>query len=62
MTSGEIFRSAKERMKLSYAVFIDRLRKLDELRLIDMQHRSERGKTRDIVLRYEAEKVVQACG
>ncbi len=62
LTSGEVFQSAKERMKLSYAVFVDRLRKFDELRLIDMQHRNEGGKTRDIMLRYEAEKVVQVCG
>lgn len=62
LTSGEVFRSAKERMKLSYSNFFDRLKKLDELRLIDMQHRNEGGRTRDIVLRYEAEKVVAVCG
>ncbi|KUG19581.1 MAG: hypothetical protein KO206_02145 [Methanomicrobiaceae archaeon] len=35
--SGEVFRSAKGEMNLSYAAFFDRRTKLDELRLIDVQ-------------------------
>jgi len=49
-------------MQLSYSSFFDRLKKIDELRLIDVQHRNEGGRTRDIVLRYEREKVREVCG
>ena len=60
--AARVFRSAKERMQLSYSSFFDRLKKIDELRLIDVQHRNEGGRTRDIVLRYEREKVREVCG
>lgn len=62
LVSGEIYAAVKNDMKIGYTAFFERFKKLDELRLIDLQHRNEWGRTRDIVLRYDPGKVREVCG
>ncbi len=60
MSSGAVFKVVKERLQIGYTTFYNRLKKLDEMRLIALQARGE-GNKRVIVLRYDAERVVQEC-
>lgn len=62
LTSGALFSSLKGRGKPSYTTFFKRLRKLQDLRLLDLKDRQMGGRTSEIVLRYEPERVVKVCG
>lgn len=64
LTMGMIYESAQLQMPLSYTNFHKRIRKFDEMRLINVHHRNtgRRGKTREITLRYDPKKVVEVCG
>lgn len=52
----------RERAPMSYTLFFEYLRKLEELRLIEVHQRPGRGNTREIVLRYGMEEVKRVCG
>jgi len=75
LTSGALYDSIQDREKISYSAFFKRLRKLHNLRLVDLrlrklhnlrlvdlQPRHGRGRTTEIVLRFRAERVKEACG
>ncbi|HDR73594.1 MAG TPA: ORC1-type DNA replication protein [Methanoculleus sp.] len=62
LQSGELYEAARGREKMSYTAFFQRVKKLDEMRLINLHAPKQRGRTREIVLRYDAEKVVEVCG
>ncbi|OPY42747.1 MAG: cell division control protein 6 [Methanoregulaceae archaeon PtaU1.Bin059] len=47
---------------MGYTVFYERLRKFEQLRLINLYSRRMGGRTREISLRYDAEKVAEECG
>lgn len=47
---------------MSYTASFERGKKLDEMRLINLHAAKQRGQTREIVLRYDAEKVVNVWG
>lgn len=49
-------------MKISYTLFFERVRKFDEMRLIDLHHRQDDGRLREIVLQYAAGRVKVVCG
>jgi hypothetical protein len=59
MTSGAVFRSAKESMRMSYTFFLERLKKFEEMRLAELRAVTGRGRMREIVPRYDAETVVE---
>ena len=59
LTTGAVFESLKEYMPISYTAFYEKLRKLDEMRLIELISLKGRGTTREIALRYDAEKVMK---
>ncbi len=59
LTSGAVFESVKRYMPISYTGFYEKLKKLDEMRLIDLIFLKGRGTTREIALRYDAEKVMK---
>ena len=61
LVSGAIYTGAKDK-KISYTAFFKRLRKLDNLRLVDLIRVQAGGRTSEVVLRYEPAKVVQICG
>ena len=62
MYSGELFDSVRETAPMGYTTFFERLKKFDEMRLISMRSCWRNGNTREISLRYEAEKVMEECG
>ncbi|HOT03973.1 MAG TPA: ORC1-type DNA replication protein [Methanolinea sp.] len=62
MTSGAVFNAVREEVPMGYTVFYERLRKFDQMRLINLSHRRMGGRTREISLRYDAEKVAEECG
>jgi len=64
LTMGMLYDSAQMQMPISYTNFHKRIRKFDEMRLINVHHRNtgHRGKTREITLRYDPVKVMEACG
>jgi len=62
LTSGVLYSSLTGRVKLSYTSFSKRLRRLHDLRLLDLENRQAGGRTSEIRLRYAPEKVVKACG
>lgn len=57
LTSGEVYLIVKKKLKLGYTVYYEALRKLDNLRLINLQFRDGRGRTRLINLRYDPDKI-----
>lgn len=62
LVSGAIYSEGEGKPKISYTAFFKRLRKLDALRLVDLIRIQSGGRTSEVVLRYEPEKVVQICG
>jgi len=47
---------------MGYTAFYERIRKFDQMRLINLQNRRSGGRTREISLLYDAEKVAEECG
>jgi len=62
LVSGTIYTDGEGKPKVSYTAFFKRLQKLDALRLVDLIRVQAGGRTSEVVLRYEPEKVVQICG
>ena len=64
LTTGMLFESAQLEMPISYTSFYKRIRKFDEMRLINVHHGNTgfRGKSREITLRYDPKKVIEVCG
>jgi cell division control protein 6 len=58
MTSGQVYKVVKKKLKLGYTVYYEALRKLDTLRLINLEFRDGRGRTRLINLRYDPDKIL----
>jgi len=61
LTAGMLFDSAQMQMRLSYTNFHQRIKKFDDLRLINVNHKNRGigGKTREIMLRYDPVKVMK---
>ena len=62
LVSGAIYGRVEETPKVGYTIFSRQLRKLDSLRLVDLIRVQAGGRTSEVALRYEPEKVVQICG
>lgn len=64
LTTGSLYESAQRKMRLSYTLFHKRIKKFDEMRLINvtMKNNGSGGKTSEIMLRYDPVKVMEACG
>jgi cell division control protein 6 len=61
MTSGAVYGMVKESLGIGYTVYFEHLKKLDEMRLITLTQGRVRGNTREISLRYDADRVVEVC-
>ncbi|QXO95600.1 ORC1-type DNA replication protein [Methanospirillum purgamenti] len=59
LTSGKVYTVIKKKLKLGYTAYYEALRKLDSLRLLNLQFRDGRGRTRLINLRYDPDKILQ---
>ncbi len=61
LISGAVYAKMSIESKASYSAVFKRLRKFDNLRLIDLSRVQSRGRTSEIMLRYESERVMQMC-
>jgi cell division control protein 6 len=59
MNAGEVYKSIKESLSIGYTRFYEIVKKMDALRLINLQYRDGKGRTRIITLRYEPVKVLE---
>lgn len=57
LTSGEVYEIVHKRLKMGYTRYYEALKKLDALRLLNLQYRDGRGRTRLINLRYDPDKI-----
>jgi len=51
----------KKSIGVGYTVYFEHLKKFDEMRLITLTQGKIRGNTREIALRYDADRVVAEC-
>lgn len=58
LTSGEVYQVVNKKLKLGYTLYYECLRKLDNMRIINLQYRDGRGRTRLINLRYDPDKIL----
>ncbi|MDP3564982.1 MAG: cell division control protein 6, partial [Methanoregula sp.] len=59
MNAGDVYKSIKESLSIGYTRFYEIVKKMDALRLINLQYREGKGRTRIITLRYEPAKVLE---
>ncbi|MHC1630284.1 MAG: ORC1-type DNA replication protein [Methanoculleaceae archaeon] len=59
MTAGEIYSVVSTARKIGYTRFYEMVQKFDTLRLIDLQYRQGRGRTRIVNLRYPPERILE---
>jgi cell division control protein 6 len=62
LTTGAVFEAATENLKMSYTGFYEKIRKFDQMRLVELSHLNHGGRTREIALRYDPERVKEVCG
>ncbi len=62
MNAGEVYRAVKENVQIGYTRFYEIVKKLDGMRLINLQYRDGRGRTRVISLRYDPSKIIENLG
>ncbi|WFN33445.1 ORC1-type DNA replication protein [Methanogenium sp. S4BF] len=62
MVSGKLYRALQAEVPMCYTLFFERLEKFRNLGLIEMFRPPYHGNTRQIVLRYDAGTVREACG
>lgn len=58
LTTGDLFEVAKKELKIGYTTFYEMVQKLDSLRLLNLQFKEGRGRTRLINLRYDPDKIL----
>jgi cell division control protein 6 len=59
MNAGEVYRSIKESLSIGYTRFYEIIKKMDAMRLINLEYRDGKGRTRIITLRYDPLKVLE---
>jgi cell division control protein 6 len=59
MNAGEVYKSIKESLPIGYTRFYEILKKMDAMRLVNLQYRDGKGRTRIITLRYDPAKVLE---
>lgn len=58
LTTGEVFEKVKQAREIGYTTFYEIIQKLDGLRLVNLQYKEGRGRTRIINLRYDPDKIL----
>jgi len=58
LTTGEVFETIQRTHKIGYTTFYEIIKKLDGLRLLNLQYKEGRGRTRLINLRYDPDKIL----
>jgi cell division control protein 6 len=62
MNAGEVYKAVKETLPIGYTRFYEIVKKLDAMRLINLQYRDGRGRTRVISLRYDPLRIIENLG
>ncbi len=58
MNAGEVYKAVKESMGIGYTRFYEIIKKFDAMRLVNLQYREGKGRTRLISLRYDPARVL----
>jgi len=59
MNAGDVYKSIRQSMSIGYTRFYEIVKKMDAMRLINLQYRDGKGRTRIITLRYDPAKVLE---
>ena len=59
MNAGDVYKSIRESVSIGYTRFYEIVKKMDAMRLINLQYRNGKGRTRIITLRYDPAKVLE---
>jgi len=59
MNAGEVYRSFGKEVEMGYTRFYEVVKKFDAMRLVDLEYRDGKGRTRVISLRYEPDRVLE---
>jgi len=59
MNAGDVYKTLKESMSIGYTRFYEIVKKMDAMRLVNLQYREGKGRTRIITLRYDPAKVLE---
>jgi cell division control protein 6 len=59
MNAGEVYTSVKEEVPVGYTRFYEIIKKMDAMRLVNLEYREGKGRTRVITLRYDPAKVLE---
>jgi cell division control protein 6 len=59
MNAGEVYKSIRESLSIGYTRFYEIVKKMDAMRLINLQYRDGKGRTRIITLRYDPAKILE---
>jgi len=59
MNAGDVYKSIRESLSIGYTRFYEIVKKMDAMRLINLQYRDGKGRTRIITLRYDPTKVLE---
>ena len=62
MNAGEVYKSIRESLSIGYTRFYEIVKKMDAMRLVNLQYRDGKGRTRVITLRYEPARVLEYLG
>ncbi|HNQ30393.1 MAG: ORC1-type DNA replication protein 2 [Methanoregulaceae archaeon PtaB.Bin009] len=59
MNAGEVYKTVKEEAGIGYTRFYEIVKKFDAMRLVNLEYRDGKGRTRVISLRYEPVKILE---
>ncbi|MDH7510581.1 MAG: ORC1-type DNA replication protein [Methanolinea sp.] len=59
MNAGDVYKVVKEKTELGYTRFYEIIRKLDAMRLLNLEYRDGKGRSRMISLRYNPAKICE---
>ncbi len=59
MNAGEVYKSIRESLSIGYTRFYEIIKKMDAVRLINLEYRDGKGRTRIITLRYDPAKILE---
>lgn len=62
MNAGDVYKTIKESLSIGYTRFYEIIKKMDAMRLINLEYRDGKGRTRIITLRYDPAKVLEYLG
>jgi cell division control protein 6 len=62
MNAGEVYKAVKEHMEVGYTRFYEIVKKFDAMRLVNLEYRDGKGRTRVISLRYDPAKIIEYLG